>query len=235
MAKMAKMAKMKKKKCNTYKDGDGHNLAEAGDNDMAQAGTTHGNASLTAGGGNSAGVAQDGDAVNNTGPTATTGVGKDSSVEAGADDSEQVGTEDGGATRATRMGVVEDSSIEGGADDSEQVAADNGDAKRAADSGDTSGNKQDGNAGSATGPTTLTVIVVESLVVAGTEDITQAITDNGIRKEVVVIATPLERKITTKSPPLCPILTQPALPECSKAPPLPRWLLSTKIISISIA
>jgi hypothetical protein len=44
------------------------------------------------------------------------------------------------------------------------------------------GNKQDGNAGSATGPTTLTVIVGESLVVAGTEDIAQAITDNGIRK-----------------------------------------------------
>ncbi len=116
---MAKMAKMKKKKRNTYKDGDGHDLSEAGDDDMAQAGTTHGNASLTAGGGDSAGIAQDGDAVNDTGPTATTGVGKDSSVEAGADDSEQVGTEDGGATRATRTGVVEDSSVEGGSDDSE--------------------------------------------------------------------------------------------------------------------
>ncbi len=94
-----------------------------------------------------------------------------------------MGTEDGGATRAARTGVVEDSSVEGGADDSEQVAADDGDARRATYSGDTSGDKQDGSAGSATGPTTSTVIVEESLVVAGTEDIAQAITDDGIRKK----------------------------------------------------
>jgi hypothetical protein len=107
-----------------------------------------------------------GDAGSATGPTASTGVIKDSFVEDGVDDSAQVGTNDGDARWATGSGntvsvehdcnkgsaigptaltcIDEESFIEDGVDDSEQVDTDNGYAKRGAGSGNTAG-KEDSN------------------------------------------------------------------------------------------